>query len=129
MTLGVGAIGGAVAMFILGPKQTEKAKEWDAAADTVAAMGNTTTCGDDTSCYDYYSGQAAALREDADKFERRGKLMLYGGIYVVIIGLLLTTYSIIPLRNAIKSKRQLDGINLGKTRLKWNGGAGVTLRF
>ncbi|PCC73167.1 hypothetical protein [Nannocystis exedens] len=129
MTLGVGAIGGAVAMFILGPRQTEKAKEWDAAAEQVAAMGNAPGCVEDTSCYNYYQEQAHVLRADADKFENRGKYLLYGGIYVVIIGLLLTTYSIIPLRNAIKSKRQLDGINLGKTRLKWNGGAGVTLRF
>ncbi|MDC0720736.1 hypothetical protein [Nannocystis bainbridge] len=130
MTLGVGAIGGAVAMFILGPKQTEKAKEWDAAAETVVQMGNNCPQPDvGSQCYNEYAEHAAGLREESDKFERRGKLMLYGGIYVVIVGLLLTTYSIIPLRNAIKSKRQLDGINLGKTRLKWNGGAGVTLRF
>jgi hypothetical protein len=131
MTLGVGAIGGAVAMFLLAPKQSEKAKEWNAAADTVSEMGGMNCPPDDVTqqCYNAYQEQATELREDAEKFERRGKLMLYGGIYVVIIGLLLTTYSIIPLRNAIKSKRQLDGINLGKTRLKWNGGAGVTLSF
>lgn len=129
MTLGLGSIGGAVAMFLLGPKQTEKAKEWNDAADTVAAMSDGCPQNDNNQCYNYYQGEAAALREDAEKFEKRGKLLTFGGIYVVIIGLLLTTYSIIPLRNAIRSKRQLDGINLGKTRLKWNGGAGVTLRF
>ncbi len=50
--------------------------------------------------------------------------MLYGGIYVVIIGLLLTTYSIIPLRNAIKSKRQLDGINWEKLASSGTAGPG-----
>lgn len=55
--------------------------------------------------------------------------MLYGGVYLAIFGLMLVGYSFIPLRNAIRSKRQLEGIALGPTRLKWNGGAGVTLRF
>lgn len=128
MTLGVGAIGGAVAMFILGPKQSEKAKEWNDAADTVVQMGKD-NCAGNVDCLNQYQAQANELSADAEKFEKRGKLLTFGGIYVVIIGLLLTTYSLVPLRNAIKSKRQLDGINLGKTRLKWNGGAGVTLRF
>lgn len=128
MTLGVGAIGGAVAMFVLAPKQAEKAKEWNAAADTVAGMSEGCPQGDNQ-CFDYYEGEATALRDDAEKFENRGKMLKVAGIYVVVIGLLLTTYSLVPLRNAVRSKRQLDGINLGKTRLKWNGGAGVTLRF
>lgn len=57
------------------------------------------------------------------------KAYLGGGAYLAIFGLLAVTYSVIPLRNAIKSKRQLEGLALGPTRLRWTGGAGVQLRF
>ena len=46
-----------------------------------------------------------------------------------LISLALVGYSVVPLRKAISSKRQLDGIALGPTRLQWSGGAGARLRF
>lgn len=55
--------------------------------------------------------------------------LLYLSIYGGLIALMLVGYSVIPLRNAIRSKRRLDGLALGPTRLQWNGGAGVRLRF
>lgn len=121
MTLGLGSIGGAAALFVLGARNVERAKEYDAAAAELDMLNTMSDPG--------LQMQASEYRAEADRLEKRRNGMFYGGIYLAIFGLLLTAYSIIPLRNAIKSKRQLDGINLGKTRLKWNGGAGVTLRF
>jgi hypothetical protein len=54
---------------------------------------------------------------------------LYGAALGLTIGLAIIAYSAIPLSKAIKSKRMLDGIALGPTRLKWNGGLGATLKF
>jgi len=129
MTLGLGSIGGAAALFVLGARNVDRAKEYDAVADQAVQMANNCPANDSTGCYNAWQEEASGLRAEADKLEKRRTGMFYGGIYLAIFGLLLTAYSIIPLRNAIKSKKQLDGINLGKTKLKWNGGAGVTLRF
>ena len=54
---------------------------------------------------------------------------LYGAALGLTFGLAIVAYSAIPLSKAIKSKRMLDGIALGPTRLKWNGGLGATLKF
>lgn len=105
MTLGVGAIGGAAAMLALYFKQKN---DYEAATEF-----NKTD-------------PPPPLPMNADEPDRK---LLAGGVWVGLLGLMLVGYSLVPLRNAIRSKRQLDGINLGKTRLKWNGGAGVTLRF
>ncbi|MCY1008874.1 hypothetical protein OV079_25615 [Nannocystis pusilla] len=127
MTLGLGSIGGAAALFAIMVRNSNRAEEYSNAADQAEAM-----IPDYESSPDYQTAlqqQADDFRAEATDLTKRRTGMLYGGVYLAIFGLLLTAYSIIPLRNAIKSKRQLDGINLGKTRLKWNGGAGVTLRF
>lgn len=54
--------------------------------------------------------------------------LLYGAIIGFTVGLLVLAYGALPLSKAVKSKRQLDGLALGPTRLKWSGG-GATLRF
>lgn len=54
---------------------------------------------------------------------------LYGSYITIVVGVLAVAYSLIPLTRSIKSKRQLDGLALGPTRLHWDGGAGVRLRF
>lgn len=54
---------------------------------------------------------------------------LYGAALGLTFGLAIIAYSAIPLSKAIKSKRMLDGIALGPTQLKWNGGLGATLKF
>ena len=68
------------------------------------------------------TGQNTALTAQKSKF-------MYGAYFGLLIGLLVFAYSFVPLSKAIKSKRQLEGITLGPTRLQWNGGAGVRLRF
>jgi len=45
-----------------------------------------------------------------------------------LVGLLVLIYSIVPLKGAVKAKRQLDGLALGPTRLRLANG-GVALRF
>ncbi|MCY0987349.1 hypothetical protein OV203_09465 [Nannocystis sp. ILAH1] len=127
MILGFGSLGGAGALFAIMARNGNRAEEYNDAADQAEAM-----IPDYAANPDYQTAlqqQANDFRAEATDLTKRRTGMLYGGVYLAIFGLLLVAYSIIPLRNAIKSKRQLDGINLGKTRLKWNGGAGVTLRF
>jgi hypothetical protein len=128
MILGLGSIGGAAALFAIMARNSKRADEYNAIADDATAMANACQVGD-TVCSDPWEAEASEFRSEATSLTKRRTGMLYGGVYLAIFGLLLTAYSIIPLRNAIKSKKQLDGINLGKTKLKWNGGAGVTLRF
>ncbi len=63
MTLGVGSIGGAVAMFILGPKQTEKAKKWNERGGYGLGDGEELQHADDgpnQQCYNTYQEQATA---------------------------------------------------------------------
>lgn len=60
--------------------------------------------------------------------DRRQKLQL-GAYFGIIVGLMAIAYSFVPLTKSIKSKRQLEGLALGPTRLHWDGGAGVRLRF
>lgn len=64
---------------------------------------------------------------DADLTKKKTTL-LYGAIIGFTVGLLVLAYGALPLSKAVKSKRQLDGLALGPTRLKWSGG-GATLRF
>jgi hypothetical protein len=79
----------------------------------------------------YYSGRGDVPPKETggtatDKYD--SKYVGYG-ILLVSVGLLVVAYSVIPLSRSIKSKRQLDGIALGKSRLQWAGGAGLRLRF
>jgi hypothetical protein len=56
------------------------------------------------------------------------KPLITAGYLVGFVGLLVLVYSVVPLRNAVKAKRQLDGLALGPTRLRLGTG-GVSLRF
>jgi hypothetical protein len=51
------------------------------------------------------------------------------GYILALVGVLTLIYSFVPLSKSVKSKRQRDGLALGPTRLKLNGGGGVTLKF
>lgn len=64
-----------------------------------------------------------------ESLEAKQKNILYAEILLITVGLVVVVYSVLPLRNSVKAKRQLDGIALGPTRLKWTGGAGFQLRF
>lgn len=67
------------------------------------------------------------LKKDADTEEQGSKLAITGYL-VGVVGLLVLVYSIVPLKGAVKAKRQLDGLALGPTRLRLANG-GVSLRF
>jgi len=69
------------------------------------------------------------LQADSDKRTDRRQKLLYGAYFGIIIGIMAIGYSFVPLTKSLKSKRQLEGIALGPTRLHWDGGAGVRLRF
>lgn len=121
VTLGVAGMGGAAVLFVMMAQRQNKADEWNQKADDIDAMN--------PSSDPMLTMQADAYRSEASDLTKSKSGLLYGGIYLALFGLLLTAYSIIPLRNSIRSKRQLDGLAFGKTRLKWNGGAGVQLHF
>ncbi|MCY1057967.1 hypothetical protein [Nannocystis sp. SCPEA4] len=55
--------------------------------------------------------------------------LIVGGYWLTLIGVLLAGASAGLLVQAVKSKRKLDSITLGKTRLQWAGGAAVQLHF
>lgn len=59
--------------------------------------------------------------------EKRTKFIT-AGYLSGLVGLLILVYSIVPLKGAVKAKRQLDGLALGPTRLRLANG-GVALRF
>ncbi len=69
------------------------------------------------------------LQKETDDLTNRRTKFLYGAYFGVIVGLVAIAYSFVPLTKSIRSKRQLDGLALGPTRLQWTGGAGVRLRF
>lgn len=127
MTLGVGGVAGGGVLVWLAFQRGKDADAYEAQAEDVAA--SVTYDPMNPGPYDAAQAEAQALRDKAAAFEKQKGPFLYGGIYLLIFGLLAVTYSVIPLRNAIKSKRQLEGLALGPTRLKWTGGAGVQLRF
>ncbi len=60
--------------------------------------------------------------------EDKRKKRVTGGIVLAIYGLVVVGLAFLPLSRAVKSKRQLDGLALGRTRLQLTGG-GATLRF
>lgn len=99
VTLGVAGIGGAAALVVIYLKQK---KDYEASTKDMDASND---------------------------LSQPKTSLLGGGVYLGLFGLLLLVYSIVPLRNSIKSKQQLDGIALGRTRLQWTGGAGARLRF
>jgi hypothetical protein len=124
MVLGLGAVGGAAALFVV---MSKRAKEADELRDEADMLANTVPY--DDPAYQQYQTAAQERRDDATALEKNKNGFLYGGVYLAIFGLVVVAASIVPMRNAIKSKRQLDGFALGPTRLQWTGGAGVRLRF
>lgn len=129
VTLGVAGMGGAAALFVLMAQRQNKADEWNSKADMLQAQYDTMYNMDPATADPTLQDQANTYRSEATDLTKSKSGLLYGGIYLALFGLLLAAYSIIPLRNSIRSKRQLDGLAFGKTRLKWNGGAGVQLHF
>lgn len=121
MTLGAAGLAGGVTLVTLMVRNSNKAEQLDGQASMLEAM--------DPTVNPNASAQAMELRSEADRLTEKKGAFLYGGLYLAIFGLLAVGYSFVPLTKAIKSKRELDGIALGRTRLKWSGGAGVTLRF
>lgn len=62
-----------------------------------------------------------------DPNTKRKKLVI-GGIVLAVYGLLVVGLAFVPLSKAVRSKRQLDGLALGRARLRLTGG-GASLRF
>ncbi|WAS96164.1 hypothetical protein [Nannocystis punicea] len=103
MAFGLGALGGGVGMFVVHVQRKdayEKAQEWNS------------------------EGGMPLMEAEKPK----GGLVA-GGYWLGLIGFILTGVSVGLLVQAVKSKRKLDSIALGPTRLQWTGGAGVRLRF
>jgi len=69
------------------------------------------------------------LDEENTKLTDRRTKFLYGSYFGIIIGVLAIAYSFVPLKKSLNSKRQLEGIAIGPTRLQWSGGMGARLRF
>lgn len=60
--------------------------------------------------------------------ETKRKRLLTVGVTLAIYGLIVFGVGFIPLAKAVRSKRQLEGLALGPTRLRLTG-SGATLRF
>jgi hypothetical protein len=67
-------------------------------------------------------------KDDAELKERRSG-MLVGGYFLGLFGALFAVGAGVALGQGVKSKRQLEGLALGRARLQWAGGGGVRLRF
>jgi tetratricopeptide (TPR) repeat protein len=115
LTLGLAALGGTAGLIVY--NRSLKQDVEDLKADNEELMSPS---GD---------AQIAINEKEIDSLEARQKNVLYGEIVLATVGLVVVLYSVLPLMRSVKAKRQLDGIALGPTRLKWNGGAGVVLRF
>ncbi len=122
LTIGVLAIGGGAAMLAIAIQNKGKIEDRKDTRETVAA--NLGMLPQDT-----VDAQTAALDADIDKLTKQRTTFLTGAYIAIVAGVIIVGYSAIPLSKSIRSKRQLDGIALGPTRLKWNGGLGATLKF
>ncbi len=100
MALGAGALGAGVALFLVAP---------------------------DKATYDIEKPEITEAEVDASNKKR--STYFTAGYILAVVGFLAVVYSFIPLSKSIKSKRQKEGLVLGPTRLKLNGGGGVTLKF
>ncbi|WP_096331050.1 hypothetical protein [Nannocystis exedens] len=99
LTFGLGAIGGSAAMFVIHVQRKEAYD--DAQAENMTQM-------------------------DVEK--PKGGLIA-GGYWVGLLGVMMAGVGVGLLVQAVKSKRKLDSIAVGKGRLQWAGGAGVRLIF
>lgn len=115
LTLGLAALGGTAGLIVY--NRSLKQEVTDLKAENSGLSMNP----DDA--------QIAINDKMIDSLEAKQKNVLYGEIVLATVGLVVVLYSVLPLMRSVKAKRQLDGIALGPTRLKWNGGAGVVLRF
>ncbi|MDC0720735.1 hypothetical protein [Nannocystis bainbridge] len=103
LVLGLGALGGAAAMLTI---HVQRKKEYAEALD--------------------WNAMGGLPMKEAEK--PKGGLVA-GGYWSGLFGLFVTGAAIGLLVQAVKSKRKLDSIALGPTRLQWTGGAGLRLRF
>jgi len=116
LTLGLAALGGTAGLIVYNRSLKQDVEDLKEANNTLE-MGNP-------------SDPLIAINDKKiDSLEAKQKNVLYGEIVLATVGLVVVLYSVLPLMRSVKAKRQLDGIALGPTRLKWNGGAGVVLRF
>ncbi|MCY1070855.1 hypothetical protein OV090_39300 [Nannocystis sp. RBIL2] len=104
LALGLGGLGGGVAMLVI-HVQRKEAYEEAQAWNTMHLMGPL-----------------------MDAKKPSGALVA-GGYWIGLFGIILAGVGVGLLVQSVKSKRKLDSIALGKTRLQWTGGAGVRLRF
>ena len=77
---------------------------------------------------EYINGDPMMVDPDFATDESKRKKLLTGGVVLALYGLLVVGLAFVPLSKAVRSKRQLDGLALGRTRLHLTGG-GATLRF
>ena len=117
LTIGVAALGGGAAMLAIAIQNKGKIEDREETKSTYEMMGMT-----DSSVY-------MQLDADIDKLTKQRTTFLTGAYIAIVAGVIIVGYSAIPLSKSIRSKRQLEGIALGPTRLKWNGGLGATLKF
>lgn len=71
----------------------------------------------------------AVAVDPATDVKKPGGGLIAGGYWVGLLGFMMTGVGVGLLVQAVKSKRKLDSIAVGKARLQWTGGAGVRLRF
>lgn len=120
--LGVAGIGAGAALVVLSFQAKGKVED---AEDKLAALNALEATMPDPN----YDSKADAYNAEIESNNSKKQKFLYGGYIAIIVGVIVAAYAAIPLSRAIKSKRELDGLALGPTRLKWNGGAGFQLRF
>lgn len=110
MSIGAAGLGAGIGLFVYGYSMPKTAAG-------PAPVDNPDTIDIDESMND----------TTVDNSAKRTKLIT-AGYLSGLVGLLVLIYSIVPLKGAVKAKRQLDGLALGPTRLRLANG-GVALRF
>jgi tetratricopeptide (TPR) repeat protein len=116
LTLGLAALGGTAGLIVYNRSLKQDVEDLNERNDELEGVNPS-------------DPQIAINDKKIESLEAKQKNVLYGEIVLATVGLVIVLYSVLPLMRSVKAKRQLDGIALGPTRLKWNGGAGVVLRF
>ncbi|WP_434418573.1 hypothetical protein [Nannocystis pusilla] len=104
LTFGLGGLGGGVAMIVIHVQRKEAYEEAQAWNET------------------HMNGPVMDAKKPSGG-------LIAGGYWVGLFGFIMTGVGVGLLVQAVKSKRKLDSIAVGKARLQWAGGAGVRLRF
>lgn len=99
LALGLGGLGGGVAMIVIHVQRREAYEE------------------------------AQMQPEPPTDAKKPSGALVAGGYWIGLFGFIMTGVGVGLLVQAVKSKRKLDSIAVGKGRLQWTGGAGVRLRF